>query len=548
MIIDSSGAVDFKITITDLTGNTSYYVRAFATNRAGTGYGDVLSFTSSPILPVLTTEDISAITETTAECGGTITSDGGATVIARGVCWSIDPTPTTADYKTVDGTGTGGFASSLIGLTKSTVYYIRAYATNTAGTAYGEVKSFTTIPVVPILTTADISDITETTAECGGTITYDAGGTITARGVCWSTNPLPTVADNKTTDGTGSGSFTSSLTDLTASTIYYTRAYATIGAGTGYGEIVQFSTFPVLPVLTTAAVNIITETTAICGGTITFDGNAEVTARGICWSTDPEPTTADNKTIDGAGTGGFISSIIGLEINSFYYVRAYATNSLGTGYGNQYLFSTNTITDIDGNVYEIITIGTQIWMADNLKVTRYRNGDTIPNVPEGEVWSGLSSGGYCNYYDDEEMIAVYGRLYNGYSVNDSRNIAPEGWHVPTDEEWKQMEIYLGMSQAEADATGWRGTDEGGKLKETGTAHWGSPNAGATNESRFTALPGGYRFINGVFMNFGFRSGFWSSAENKGSNEWHRILDHNYSQIYHYYYDQRYGFSVRCVKD
>jgi len=172
--------------------------------------------------------------------------------------------------------------------------------------------------------------------------------------------------------------------------------------------------------------------------------------------------------------------------------------------------STGTVTDIDGNVYKTVKIGNQWWMAENLKVTRYRNGDPIPNITDNHTWVDLSTGAYCNYNNDISNVATYGRLYNWYAVDESRNIAPAGWHVPTDDEWKQLEIYLGMSPTEADETHWRGTDEGGKLKETGTTHWYSPNTGATNESGFTALPGGYR-VSGGFSSLGFGAYFWSST-------------------------------------
>jgi len=207
-----------------------------------------------------------------------------------------------------------------------------------------------------------------------------------------------------------------------------------------------------------------------------------------------------------------------------------------------------TVTDIDGNVYQTIKIGDQWWMVENLKVTHYRNGDPIPNVTDGGTWSGLTTGAYCEYNNDPGNVVTYGRLYNWYAVDDSRNIAPEGWHVPSDAEWKQLEMYLGMSQAEADATGWRGTDEGGKLKEAGTTHWLSPNTGATNESGFTALPGGYRLGSGLYYSVGSNALFWSSTEYDGYGAWFRYLGYSSSQVYRYDYDERGGFSVRCVRD
>ena len=208
-----------------------------------------------------------------------------------------------------------------------------------------------------------------------------------------------------------------------------------------------------------------------------------------------------------------------------------------------------TVTDIDGNVYQTVTIGDQVWMAENLKVTHYRNGDPIPNVTDSTEWVGLSTGAYCNYNNDDAYVGTYGRLYNWYAVGDSRNIAPAGWHVPSDEEWKQLEMYLGMSQTEADERGDRGTDEGGKMKESGTSHWNSPNTGATNESGFSALPGGRRVCgsDGCFGSMGNHGYFWSSTEYY-SSAWERSLHYYGAWVSRGSFYKRSGFSVRCVKD
>ncbi|UCE18385.1 MAG: hypothetical protein JSV84_16255 [Gemmatimonadota bacterium] len=210
--------------------------------------------------------------------------------------------------------------------------------------------------------------------------------------------------------------------------------------------------------------------------------------------------------------------------------------------------------DIDGNIYDIVKIGHQVWMAENLKVTRYRNGDPIPNITSNSEWTHMSTGAYCNYANDAHNVPVYGRLYNWYAVNDSRGLAPEGWHVPTDGEWKQLEMDLGMSQSEADDKYLRGRDEGGKLKATGTIEggdglWFSPNTGATNESGFSALPGGDRYGDyGPFYSMGYLARFWSSTELDGSYAWYRRLSHSNSQVYRGNYLKQDGFSVRCVRD
>jgi hypothetical protein len=197
---------------------------------------------------------------------------------------------------------------------------------------------------LPTVITLDVSNITAYSATCGGNVTDDGNTTVTERGVCWSTSHNPTVSNSHTTDGSGIGSFTSSITGLSANTTYYVRAYATNSAGTAYGEERTFTTSASvsLPTVTTSSVSSITLSTATCGGNVTNDGNATVTARGVCWSTSHNPTVSNSHTTDGSGTGNFTSSITWLSANTTYYVRAYATNSVGTAYGNEVLFTTNT--------------------------------------------------------------------------------------------------------------------------------------------------------------------------------------------------------------
>jgi uncharacterized protein (TIGR02145 family) len=216
---------------------------------------------------------------------------------------------------------------------------------------------------------------------------------------------------------------------------------------------------------------------------------------------------------------------------------------------DDYNFDKGKVTDIDGNVYQTVKIGNQWWMAENLKVTHYRSGQAIPNVTDGLEWANLSNGAYCCYNNVNSNIATYGLLYNGFAAADSHNIAPAGWHVPTDEEWKELEMYLGMSQSEADATYWRGTDEGGKLKESGTTHWASPNTGDTNESGFTALPGGSRYSSvGYFYYIGDGGYWWSASSFNATTAWHRVLSYDKAQVHRSFYGKQLGSSVRCIRD
>ena len=350
--VDVSGKNVFLDTISGLKPNKTYYVKAFATNFIGTSYGKEQSFTTlKPGAPSLNTTAISGISETTATSGGNITSDGGSAIIARGVCWSTIPGATVAlSTKTTNGTGIGSFSSTLTGLTGSTMYYVRAYATNNLGTSYGEEIFFTTSPkavviTIPLVLTNLVTSISYTTATTGGSITSDGGAPITAYGVCWSTSAAPTVTlSTKTIDGTGSGSFTSSMSGLSPSTTYHVRAYATNSQGTAYGQEQIFVTAQTtVPTLSTSVAAFIATTTAQSGGNITSDGGTTVTTRGVCWSTTANPTIAlSSKTSDGSGAGSFTSNLAGLTQTTLYHIRAYATNTVGTSYGNDITFTTAT--------------------------------------------------------------------------------------------------------------------------------------------------------------------------------------------------------------
>ena len=196
------------------------------------------------------------------------------------------------------------------------------------------------------------------------------------------------------------------------------------------------------------------------------------------------------------------------------------------------------VMDIDGNEYATVIIGNQVWMAENLKVSKYRDGSAIPTGHSDNDWMNLSTGAYSVYDNTESNADTYGYLYNWYAVDDSRNIAPAGWHVATDAEWTTLTDYLGGTSV-----------AGGKMKETGTSHWNSPNTGATNESGFTAFPGGYRnYYDGNYLNIGSYGYFWSSSENDSNYAWKRKLNYNDSEVNRYYGSKRFGFSVRCVRD
>jgi len=282
-------------------------------------------------------------------------------------------------------------------------------------------------------------------------------------------------------------------------------------------------TGPTYPSLTTTTASAITSTTATSGGNVTSDGGATITARGVCWSTSSNPTVADNKTSDGTGIGTFISSLTSLTANTTYFLRSYATNSVGTTYGNQVTFSTSGVADIDGNVYKTVTLGTQTWMAENLKTTKYYDGTSIPLVNDGPTWGGLSTPAYCWYNNDAATYKnLYGALYNWYTVNTGK-LCPSGWHVSTDSDWKTMEMFLGMTQAQADATGWRGINQGTQIKTTTGWITGGADPG-TNTSGFSGQANGNREGGpGAFGGATEVAKWWTSTDNNSTEAWNRYL-------------------------
>jgi uncharacterized protein (TIGR02145 family) len=306
----------------------------------------------------------------------------------------------------------------------------------------------------------------------------------------------------------------------------------------------------VIPSVTTTTVSNVTATSATTGGDVTQDGGAAVTARGVAYGTLSSPTISGLITNDGTGTGTFTSNLTGLSPSTTYYVRAYATNSVGTAYGNEVSFTTpaipafacgsSSITDVDGNSYQTVQIGTQCWTQSNLKVSKYRNGDNIPTGLSNTAWQNTTAGAYAIYDNNPVNDGLYGKLYNHYTVMDTRGLCPTGWHVPTDGEWTTLETFLGGSSV-----------AGGALKSTGIqptpGGWVSPNAGATNSSGFSARPGGRREYNSGFVDVVAYGSWWSSSLS-GTDVWARYLHYDAGNITRGTEYLPHGFSVRCLRD
>jgi len=304
-----------------------------------------------------------------------------------------------------------------------------------------------------------------------------------------------------------------------------------------------------LPTITTTSPSSVGVDSVAIGGNITNDGGSSIILRGVCYSISPNPNIGNSRTEDGSGIGSFNTVLRELTSSTTYYARSYAKNSNGVVvYGNEVSFitllpcpSTPTVTDIDGNVYNTLQIGTQCWTQSNLKVSKYRNGDSIPTGLSNSAWENTTSGAYAIYNNDPVYDGLYGKLYNHYAVTDSRGLCPTGWHVPSDAEWTTLENQLGGSSL-----------AGGAMKSTAMqptpGGWNSPNTGATNSSGFTALPGGRRSNYGGVPNMSDNGYWWSSSVSSGSNAWIRTLSYNFSFIFRINDIRAHGFSVRCLKN
>jgi uncharacterized protein (TIGR02145 family) len=195
------------------------------------------------------------------------------------------------------------------------------------------------------------------------------------------------------------------------------------------------------------------------------------------------------------------------------------------------------VTDIDGNQYDVVKIGSQLWTKENLNVSKYRNGDIIPQVTDTAQWANLTTGAWCYYNNDPANEVVYGKLYNWYAVNDPRGLVPEGWHVPSNAEWSTLTTFLGGESV-----------AGGKMKKTGTIHWPNPNSGATDLSGFSGLSGGYLVNNTFFYDIGQHGYWWSSSEQNSTSAWHLTLFAANTIIIKNTLNKAFGISIRCLKD
>jgi uncharacterized protein (TIGR02145 family) len=581
--INGNGIGTFSSILSNLQPNTTYYLRAYATNNVGTGYGDDIKFTT-------------LIAPMGSPCPGTLTEDIDGnlynTVLIGNQCWFKENLRTT---KFKEGTiipldqtgGLNGNGNDQKWTTFSsgvrTLYNNDTKNLNTLGYLYNWFAASDSEGLCPTGWHLPSDSEWKTLANILGGNDIAGGKMKTVSG--WLNPNLSATNESGFSGLSGGlrfdndGSFfglgqtgywwsSTSFNSNTAVARFLKNSDSVLGfiefdnqAGFSVRCLKDSTTAPTgnLPTIITTQVNGITHNSATSGGNITSDGGFPVTSRGVVWSTSSEPTVSlSTKANNGAGTGSFSSSLSSLSPNTTYYVRAYATNNEGTGYGKDVSFSTTssidglscpetpTVKDIDNNSYNTVKIGNQCWTKENLRVTKFRDGTVIPldesGGPTGDgtgrTWSTRTTGARTVYGHSAANLANFGYLYNWYAVANTKGLCPNGWHVPSDSEWTTLTTYLGGESV-----------AGGKMKTDGTIYWNSPNIGGTNESGFSILPGGFRYENGLFSSIRDYAIFWSKTKANDTHAWYRSKSNIGTGLGRG--NGRWmiaGASIRCLKD
>lgn len=541
---DGAGAGNFTSNITGLNGGATYYVRAYAINSAGTGYGMAMSFITLGQAPTAITQPATNVTTTSATLNGIVNANYLTTNVTfeYGISTSYGQT-LSATQNPVTGNISTNIIANLSGLLPGTNYHYRIKTVNSLGTVFGNDMIYTTLGQAPTATTKAATNITTTSAILNGTVNSNYLTTIVTFEYGTSTEYGSSItAGQSPLNGNLNSDVTTEIISLTAGMTYHFRLKAVNSLGTTYGNDLTFKTLGQPPTAITKAVTALLMTSANLNGTInpnylstiiTFEYGTTVSYG--------NSIIAIQSPLNGNITYDVNAEILNLTAGETYHYRVKAQNSLGIVYGDDMTFTTfltlSTVTDIDGNIYQTINIGTQYWMAENLKSTHYTDGVSIANVTDNFTWSALTSSAYCWFNNDETTYKnIYGALYNWYTLIDTRKLCPSGWHTPTQTDWTNLISFLGGS-----------TVAGGKMKETGTSHWLNPNTGANNSSGFTGLPAGHR-ISESFRFLGEYGMWWSSTVSGDHSAWYLYLQYGSASIFSGTDYKTNGFSVRCIKD
>jgi uncharacterized protein (TIGR02145 family) len=559
---DGKGMGSFTSSITGLTEGNTYYVVAYATNKKRkTGYGQVQELKTS-ICPSATTTQASNPGLNSATLNGTVNANGENTTVTfeYGISTNYGSS-ITADQSPVTGSTTTNVSADITGLSSNTTYHFRIKAESSICTKTGEDQVFSTSQCPDAVTSQlSSSDVGLNTATLKGvvnarglstTVSFEYG-TTTSYGYTVTASQSPATGNSDTY-------VTAAVTGLTPNTTYHFRVKAENALCTETGSDQIFHTLCNSPSATTVA--------ATDPGSSTFTLNGSVNANNTSTTVTFEygtttgygsTITASQSPITGSSSTPVSAGVTGLIPNNVYHFRVKAINCGGTVYGSDLTFTTDpvTVSDINNNVYNVVRIGSQVWMAENLKTNRLRTGLGLSNVTDNTDWINLTSSGYCWYDNDASTYKdTYGALYNWYTVA-TGYLCPTGWHVPTDGEWTTLENYLITNGFNYD-----GTTEGNKYAKAlaSTTLWQfSSNEGAVgntdypakrNATGFTGVPGGYRdYLTGTFYIIGISGFMWSSTEYDATTAWYRAMRYSFNYVTGHYYNKNYGFSVRCVKD
>jgi uncharacterized protein (TIGR02145 family) len=506
-------------------------------------------------LPAVSTDSITEINYFSAKATGAIESLGAEGKVSQyGHCWSyITSNPTIEFPNTNHGTTneTENYTSLLEGLDSMRTYYVRAYAINGAGVAYGDILQFNTNPL-PRVTTGSLLWDNGISAIVSGSIDHlGTDGEVVQYGHCWAqADNNPGLESGNYTEFGGSQTsleYESEMTGLTRGETYFVRAYAINSKGVAYGEVLKITTDLMQMMLQTNFLFDYSYTTVGIHAEAFAEPGVNILEKGIIWSKDQSATleTAEGFTTEGGDSGTFTSFAINLKPGNTYFFRVYASNSIYTAYGNALLFKTwqacpeqAVVYDSEGNAYNTIQIDDQCWMKENLRTGVMLLDENPADNSIIEKW--------C-YNNDTALCNKYGGLYNWQEILDykanfeqgekEQGICPDGWHIPDDSDWNKLVENLGGSVI-----------AGGKLKEEGIGHWNEPNANGTNESGFTALPAGMYTSVSTFNYLGQNAYLWSTAEMGNLEAWTRTLYYSNQNVGRYSTLKTNGLSLRCIKD
>jgi uncharacterized protein (TIGR02145 family) len=482
-------------------------------------YGNSIRCLKDPMYPTVSTTSINGITSNSAILIGNVTSDGGAGVLERGFVYDTIVNPTISSFSILSGAGIGTFADTLFGLNPETNYYVRAYATNSVGTSYGNLIFFTTtqLMVGDYFGGGYIVDFDSSSRTGLICAPMDTGWHVWG---CMGTNIMGT------SPSIGSGQINTNLILARCSARPIAASVCADLVLNGYEDWFLPSSQELLLAYTRLRpMNI---------------GNLGP----MNYSSSEINSDLVHDVSSGLGFIGLIGQAYKWQnsgVRPFRYFRLQSSFRCGT----------STVSDVDGNNYNTVQIGNQCWTQSNLKVSKYRNGDNIPTGLNNSAWESTTVGAYAIYDNNFVNDGLYGKLYNHYAVMDNRGLCPTGWHVPTDGEWNVMVKYLDPNADTVCSNCWQSYIAGGVLKSTAIqptpGGWNSTNAGATNSSGFTAGPGGLRFHGGAFQHVGL-DGYWWSSSHSVSRAWSRDLRYDNVNIARYNNARYFGFSVRCLRD